>query len=68
MARRHKQDTATFAELDFMGQVRSINSQVAVLKKSISHHLRNADLDGRDVNAIRAKRVEQLERLARQLA
>ena len=67
MARRHKQDTATFAELDHMGQVRSINAQVAVLKKAISQHLRKAEQDGRNSAAIRATRVAQIERLAKQL-
>ncbi len=33
--RRHKSDTRTFEELDFVGQARSINAQIAVLGRAI---------------------------------
>jgi len=53
--RRHKHDTATFEELDNMGQVRSQNGTVASLERMTIAH-------GRRVGLERAK-VAMIQRL-----
>ena len=40
--RRHKQDTATFEELDFHGQARAMNATVLQFRQQLRAHLRRA--------------------------
>jgi len=60
--RRHKQDTATFKELDFAGQARSINATVLQVKRQFRAHLRRAIEDKKDVQAVKAKMLGVIER------
>jgi len=66
--RRHKSDTKTFEELDFVGQARSINAQISVLGRAIRANLRKAWQDGRDFRHFRKIRASQIERLHKRIA
>jgi len=67
MNRRHQNDNATFEDLDFIGQSRAINICVTGFKEAINAHLRRARLENRDVESVRARRVDQLRRLVDQV-
>lgn len=56
--RRHKGDTRTFEELDFVGQARSINAQIAVLGRAIRANLRRAREERPDSLRVRAIRTD----------
>jgi hypothetical protein len=60
--RRHKQDTATFEELDFHGQARAMNATILQFRKQFRAHLRRAAQEGRDVQSVRRVGVGLLER------
>lgn len=61
--RRHQGDAKTFEELTFAEQAKAINIRVVGLQRSVRAHLRRAKAEGRDVDKIREKRVEQVRRL-----
>jgi hypothetical protein len=63
LARRHQQDRKTFEELTFAEQARAINVRIVVLERSVTAHLRRARREGRDVHTVRAKCVNQVQRL-----
>jgi hypothetical protein len=62
--RRHKQDTATFEELDFHGQARAMNATILQFRKQFRAHLRCAADEGRNVKAVQIVGVGLLERAA----
>ncbi len=66
--RRHKSDTKTFEELDFVGQARSINAQIAVLGRAIRANLRRAQQERRDIRLVHGVRTDQIERLRQRVA
>ncbi|MGA7219516.1 MAG: hypothetical protein WBX38_14440 [Candidatus Sulfotelmatobacter sp.] len=67
-ARRHKIDTKTFEELDFVGQAMSINAQIAILGHAIRANLRRAGQERRDTKIVRNTRTDQIERLRQRIA
>jgi len=66
--RRHKNDTKTFEELDFVGQARSINAQIAVLGRAIRANLRRTRRERRDIRLVHSVRTDQIERLRQRIA
>lgn len=67
MKKAHKQETATFDELTFADQAKSINAQVAILKKAIKANIKRAKTEGRDIEKLKTKRYEQIIRLSESL-
>ncbi len=65
--RRHQGDTKTFGELTFAEQAKAINIRVVGLERSVRAHLRRAAQQGRDVEAVRRKCINQLRRLLNRL-
>jgi hypothetical protein len=68
MTKGHKANTATFEELTFAEQAKSITASLANVKKSIAANLQQAKEEGRDgIDALRQKRYEQVACLAESL-
>lgn len=63
----HGIDEKTFAELDYLGQARSLNAQILSIERALNAHFTRAKLEGRDVNESKAKYKVQLERLIEEL-
>jgi hypothetical protein len=63
----HRNHTSTFEDLTFAGQAKSLNSTMAYTTKAIRAHLRRARLDERDVDAVRRKCINQVQRLLRRV-
>jgi hypothetical protein len=61
--RRHKDDTATFKELDFQGQARSLNVTMVYLRKAIRAHMRRAKETRHDPNDTLTSYIAQIEKL-----
>ena len=65
--RRHKyrgnEPTATFGDLTFKEQSQSITASINSLERMINSHIRRAREENRDVNDIREKRLEQVQRM-----
>ncbi len=58
--RDHKED---FRNLTYAEQAKSISAQIANLSKSIRAHIRQAKLEGRNMDTVRQKCVGQVQRL-----
>lgn len=65
--RRHKYrgnvPTATFEELTFKEQAQSITASTNSLERMINSHIRRAREENRDVDDIRERRLEQVQRM-----
>lgn len=61
--RRHRNDTATFGELGFAEQAKSINGQIRSLEMSIRSHIRNSPTQAKT----RLKCNHQVNRLLNRL-
>ena len=55
--------TATFEELNFKEQSQSITATINTLERMINSHLRRARQEDRDVDDIRTRRLEQVQRM-----
>lgn len=66
--RRHKSDTKTFKELDFVGQAKSINAQISVLGRAIRANVRKAQEERGDGWRVRKIRTDQIARLHNRIA
>lgn len=60
--KRHKQDTATFQELDYAGQAKSITAQINLLVKSINAHIGRAQEEGRNADEMKIRVIMQIIR------
>ncbi len=67
MSRRHQGDTKTFEELTFAEQAKATNIRVVGLERSIRAHVRRATHEGRDVDGVREKCINQVRRLLNRL-
>jgi hypothetical protein len=80
MAKRHKDDTKTFDELNYAEQAKSINGQIISLMKSINAHERRAIKEKRGtslckitktlqnkVNDLQEKLQERAEEISKKL-
>jgi hypothetical protein len=63
-ARRHKNDSRTFAELTFSEQAKSISATVLQLQRAIDAHTRNPKAS----SATRLKCINQVSRLLQRLS
>lgn len=65
--RRHKyrenEPTATFEELNYKEQAQSISGYLNRLESMINSHIRRAREEGRDVENIREKYIDQIQRM-----
>ena len=61
--RRNGVPTATFEELNFKEQSHSITATINTLERMINSHLRRARQEDRDVDDIRTRRLEQVQRM-----
>jgi len=61
--RRNGEPTATFEELTFAEQAKSISAATNVLGLMIDSNLRRAEKEGRDVDEIKKKRLDQVRRM-----
>lgn len=65
--RRHKyrenEPTATFEELNFKEQSQSITASINSLERMINSHIRRSREENRDINDIRERRLEQVQRM-----
>jgi hypothetical protein len=65
--RRHKyrenEPTATFEELSFKEQAQSISASINSLERMINSHVRRAREENRDIEDIRERRLEQVQRM-----
>lgn len=65
--RRHKyrenEPTATFEELTFKEQAQSITASINSLERMINSHIRRAREEDRDVDNIRERRLDQVQRM-----
>lgn len=61
--RRNGVPTATFEELNFKEQSQSITATINTLERMINSHLRRARQEDRDVDDIRTRRLEQVQRM-----
>ncbi len=59
----HKKHTKDFDGLTYSEQAKSINAAMAWCSKAMRAHLRRAQADGRDIDAVRVKCLNQLNRL-----
>lgn len=66
--RRHRSDTATFEELSFSDQAKSISAQILCLQKSIIAHLRRGAEENRNFQEIKLCCISQLARLIDRLS
>ena len=62
--KRNGEPTATFDELSFAEQAKSINATVNVLSRMIDSNVRRGGEEDRNVIDILDKRVGQIERMA----
>ncbi|MDD4688008.1 MAG: hypothetical protein PHH38_08020, partial [Candidatus Cloacimonetes bacterium] len=61
-AKRHKNDTSTFRELDYTGQIKSLSGQINVLVKAINANLEKAYEEGKNVTDRKLSIIMQLNR------
>lgn len=67
--KRHKRrppngkPTATFEDLDFAEQAKSITATTNVLGRMIDSNVRRAAQEDRDVDEIKRKRLDQIQRM-----
>ncbi len=61
--RRHQDDTKTFEELTFAEQAKAINIRIVGMERSIRAHLRRATQEGRNIDHVRQKCIDQVRRL-----
>lgn len=61
--KRHKNDTKTFDELTFEEQVKSINMAALQFRKKLEAHLRLAQQEERDREAVLRDRLKLLENI-----
>ncbi len=61
--KRHKDDTATFEELTFAEQAKSITAQLNTVQRAVRAHIRRAGAEGKDRAAVLAKCRDQVQRL-----
>lgn len=66
--RRHQGDTKTFEELTFAGQAKAINVRVVGFERAVRAHMRRAARDGRNIEQVRAKCIDQIRRLLDRLS
>lgn len=64
----HGKDEKSFEELDYVGQARSLNAQIMVLKKALNAHVRKAQIDGKNNLEARLKYIKQLTKIIENLA
>lgn len=60
--KRHKKDTATFQELDYAGQTKSITAQINLLVKSINAHVIRAQEECRNADEMKNRVIMQIIR------
>ena len=63
----HKDHTRDFEDLTYAEQAKSINAEMAYLPKAVRAHLRKAQNEARDTNAVRQKCLNQVQRLLRRI-
>ena len=63
----HKDNTATFEELTFGEQAKSINAMVNNLQHSVRAHVRRAGAEGKDRGHVLAKCRGQIQRLLKRM-
>jgi len=67
--KRHKrrppngEPTATFEDLDFAEQAKSITATTNVLSRMIDSNVRRAAQENRDIDEIKRKRLDQVQRM-----
>jgi hypothetical protein len=61
--RRDGVPTATFEELNFKEQAQSITAWINTLERMINSHIRRAREESRDIDNIRERRLEQVQRM-----
>ena len=59
----HGKDEKSFEELDYIGQARSLNAQILVLKKALNAHFRKAQLEDKNNLEARLKYIKQLSKI-----
>ncbi len=55
--------TATFEELNFAEQAKSISATINTLGRMIDSNIRRATQENRDVDEIKRKRLDQVQRM-----
>lgn len=63
MAGHHKNDTASYRELDFKEQALSFNAYMSILTDIVKVHIEKGISEGKNSNEIKNKCISQLERL-----
>lgn len=59
----HGKNEKSFEELDYVGQARSLNAQIMVLKKALNAHSRKSQIEGRNDLETRLKFIKQLTKI-----
>jgi hypothetical protein len=64
----HQNNTKTFKELSFSGQVKSISAQILSLEKAIKANAKRAIKEKRNgANTLKARRIAQVSRMLSRL-
>lgn len=61
--RRNNEPTATFEELDFIEQAKSITATTNVLGRMIDSNVRRATQENRNPDETKRKRLDQVQRM-----
>ena len=59
----HGKDEQKFAELDYVGQARSLNAQILSLERALNAHFKRGESENRSLDESKEKYKLQLERL-----